>query len=172
TVTAALALPATLRTRLAWRTKQMAVVTIVVLAIVEAIYCITLLRLRDDPTITLADELGVQGILLGILACIFVLMCFIARECISVTDGGLSVRRFGMTSHIRWKEARLFAMIRTSEFELSGPRDIVRWTRPVDASSYDTVLPFVEYQRQMDSLLVLIGERTGLPLTDLRQPAR
>jgi hypothetical protein len=66
----------------------------------------------------------------------------------------------------------LFALIGPNAFELSGPRAIVRWTCPTDASFYDTVIPLEEYQARMGELLLLIARRTGLPLAELSQSAR
>jgi hypothetical protein len=170
--TAAIALPATMRIRLAWRTKQMGIIFGSVFVFIEVIYGCTFLSMRSNPTITARDDIVVQGFMVGTLVLTFCLLWFAARERVVATDDRMSVRRFGMTRRIRWSEARLFAKVKPAEYELSGPRAIVRWTRPVDGSSCDTVIPFEQYQRQMDGLLLLIANRTGLPLADLREPTR
>jgi len=60
---------------------------------------------------------------------------------------------------------------KSQHFELASKATRVSWTvftAPPDYSSYSVNIPFDEYQRKMDGLLLLISERTGLPLMDLR----
>jgi hypothetical protein len=75
--------------------------------------------------------------------------------------------------------SRLFAMYPTFgarksgfavTYEVSGARDIVRWTW-LRHKSYrlglEPVIPFDEYNREMQDLFSLVAARTGLPLYDL-----
>lgn len=75
-----------------------------------------------------------------------------------------------MKHRVRWPEARLFSVVTGGDYKLVSPRSEVRLRQINDpASSYlRPDIAFEEYQRKMDGLLLLISERTGLPLTDLR----
>jgi len=85
----------------------------------------------------------------------------------SVTDDGLRVRKWGVTRAIRWSDARLFAATSENGYELSGSGSIVRWWVSQDAETAAANIPFPDYRRHMDGLLLLIAARTGLPLYDL-----
>jgi hypothetical protein len=150
----------------------MAIIFGSVFALIEVIYGCMLLSFRGNPTDTTLDAVVAQGIFAGMLLFLFVLMWFGTRERVVATEDVLSVCRFGLTRHMRWPDARRFAKAKPAGYELSGPRAIVRWTRQVDGSSYDMVIPFEEYQRRMDGLPLLLAERTGLPLADLRELSR
>jgi hypothetical protein len=115
------------------------------------------------------------------LAFLFVIVFSgLGRQQIEVTEHGLYTRYAGRTGRVMWEEARLFALYCTFRaqksgavlaYELSSPRDIVRWTwvqRKTYSLGLKPTLPLDEYNRQMQVLLSLIAARTGLPLYDLR----
>jgi hypothetical protein len=99
----------------------------------------------------------------------------------------LEVRTFGLTLStptktklVRWREARLFAVRgpRTSfskavTYEFASASEVITW-KPLRRlhwwSIERPIVPFEEYQRQMEGLLSLIAARTHLPLYDVRQP--
>jgi len=108
---------------------------------------------------------------------------------IEITQEGIIVRhgfydwletemrfRYGKRT-ILWNEARLFA-IRDGKpgkpavhYELSSPYEVVKWRRirqPRWWSLYRPVIPFAEYDAQMEALIALISGITGLPLYDVR----
>jgi hypothetical protein len=85
---------------------------------------------------------------------------------------------------ISWHQAHLFAIVGGGKhensavcYELSGPESIVRWVRVRRGMPYYPLwlaaatkpkASFDDYEREMDALLSLIAEKTGLPLYDLR----
>jgi len=98
-------------------------------------------------------------------------------ECrwIEVSEEGLTIRTLFRRQSIRWHEARLFAIdakVKTTElpdhYELSSATTILRWSRKLTYSRLTRFSsPFQDYSQHMESLLALIGARTGLPLYDL-----
>jgi uncharacterized membrane protein/uncharacterized membrane protein (DUF485 family) len=136
-----LALPATLKQHLAWRSGLLWIIFGVVFGIIELCFACALLAVRDDPQATTpAVLLAMQGILVGMHIGILLLM-----------------------------DARLFASVGTSDLELSGTHQIVRFSRLQSADLVRPTIPFTDYTQQMDLLISLIHERTGLPLYDLRE---
>jgi hypothetical protein len=81
---------------------------------------------------------------------------------------------------MRWEEARLLIMYDDYKaqksgaaitYELSSATDIVRWTwvrRKTYAVGLQPTVPFAEHSRQMQELLALVEEKTGLALYYLR----
>jgi hypothetical protein len=83
--------------------------------------------------------------------------------------------------NISWRQAQLFACYKVPGFffgrkttvfyELSGPSQVVQWTRVFGAHSlfavWQPVLPMDEYQRQVEELCQLITAKTGLQLHNL-----
>src|SRR6266571_1160703 len=104
----------------------------------------------------------------------------LGRPQITVTEGGL-ILNHGTKVIMPWYEARLFAMYGTFgkqksgasiTFELSSARAILRWTwvlRWTLSPGMEPVIPYDEYNRQMQALLSFVVARTGLPLYDLRE---
>ena len=81
---------------------------------------------------------------------------------------------------VRWDEARLFAVrgprtafSKATTYELASAKEVVTW-KPLRRlhwwSIERPIVPFEEYQRQVEALLLLIAARTHLPLYDVRQP--
>jgi hypothetical protein len=105
---------------------------------------------------------------------------------VEATPYGLTSVQGIQTKSIAWQDARLFACYRVPGFyfgskmivtyELSGPGQVVQWTRVVDVrppfAVWQPVLPMEEYQRQMEALCELITARTGLQLYDLSEAER
>jgi hypothetical protein len=115
---------------------------------------------------------------------------------IVVYDDGLVVKRslhdWWRTSRqvgehpIYWREARLFAIrsarpgAPATRYELASPNKVVTFGRARRArwwALYRPIIPWAEYDAQMDALLDVIAARTGLPLYDVRsgpgqQPAQ
>jgi hypothetical protein len=100
---------------------------------------------------------------------------------LEVSTFGLTLSTPTKTKLVRWREARLFAVRgpRTSfskavTYELASAKEVVTW-KPLRRlhwwSIERPVVPFEEYQRQMEALLSLIAARTHLPLYDVRQNA-
>jgi membrane protein implicated in regulation of membrane protease activity len=165
-----LALPVTLKQHLAWRSGLLWIIFGVVFGIIELCFGCAFLAVRGDPqAATPALLLAVQGILVGMLVGILLLMALAARQRIDVTEEGLRVRRSGFGRRIRWTDARLFALVGVNSVELAGARGIVRFSRLESADLVKPTIPFSEYTRQMDLLVSLVNERTGLPLYDLRE---
>jgi len=127
-------------------------------------FAFTLLVMRPLTGEIVLIALSIDGGLLVSLAPLFLLMFIFFRERVEVTEEGLRVRRRGSTSIVRWQEARLFAKVWETEYELSSASSIARWTRVFDTSVIKPTIPLDEYQRQMDGLLLLIAERAGLRL--------
>lgn len=78
---------------------------------------------------------------------------------------------------IGWREARLFAIrsglpgTPATRYELSSPSTVVTFGRARPTrwwALYHPVLPWEEYEAQMDALLDFIAAKTGLPLYDVR----
>jgi hypothetical protein len=165
-----LPLPATLKQHLAWRSGLLWLIFGVVFGIIELCFACAFLTVRDDPQATTpAVLLAMQGILVGTLIGILPLMALAARQRVDVTEEGLRVRQSSFSRRIRWTDARLFASIGANRFELSSAHQIVRFSRLESADLVRPTIPFSEYTRQMDLLVSLIHERTGLPLNDLRE---
>ena len=78
------------------------------------------------------------------------------------------LRQFAHTTRIRWEDIRLFALIQKDQIELASTNRIIRIPRLERKSTYQPTIPFDDYTRLMDSLLLTVAERTGLSLTDLR----
>ena len=160
--------PATLIHHMAWRSGPNIVTFAALLALTQLGFAGLLLSAAHDrQSVTLADGTGIEAILIGFLAVIFLGLYFSWRQRIEVTDVGLTVRRLGRSHTIRWADARLFALVDLSTYELRGERGGVRWVRARDTSAYRPTIPFAEYQRRMDGLLLLADERTRLPMYDL-----
>lgn len=98
---------------------------------------------------------------------------------LKASHGGLTLATPYTTKLVRWREARLFAVRgpRTSftqavTYELASANEVITW-KPLRQlhwwSVERPVVPFEEYQRQMEGLLSLIAARTHLPLYDVRQ---
>lgn len=111
-----------------------------------------------------------------------------ARQRLEVSAHGLTVLSSASPQDaktIRWHEARLFAVYPRGPrsappiwYELSGPTTIIRFARirrPMPFVPFSLlgatkpVVPFEEYDRQMEAVLGLIAAKTGLLLYDLRQ---
>ena len=82
---------------------------------------------------------------------------------------------------VRWDEALLFAvrgprtaLSKAITYELASAKEVVTW-KPLRRlhwwSIERPIVPFEEYQGQMEALLSLIAARTHLPLYDVRQPS-
>lgn len=165
-----LALPATLKQHLAWRSSLLWLVFGIVFGIIELCFgCAFLLDRTAPKPATPAILLAAQGLLVGMLAGILLLMALAARQRVDVTEEGLRVRRSGFSRRIRWTDVRLSASVGTSDFELAGARHSVRFSRLQSADLVRPTIPFAQYTRQMDLLISLVHERTGLPLYDLRE---
>lgn len=165
-----LAPPATLAHGMAWRSRANLVTFGALLGLTQLGFAGLLLSAEHDrQTVSLPDGLIVEGILIGFLAVIFLSLYVSWRQRIEVSDDGLTVRRFASKRSIRWTDARLFARAGIGTYELSGERGVVRWVRARDTSAFRPTIPFADYQRQMDGLLLLVDERTHLPLVDLSE---
>ena len=162
-----LVLPATLRLRMNWRSRTTWLVFGILFGVLQFAFACTAFSLRNDPALTLLNAALLQGLFLLILGVIPSLMWFASGQIIGVSEEGISVRRLGRTHKVHWPEIRLFGLIRAGEYELSSARVIVRFWRPAEVDTSISTVPFPDYQRQMDALLLLIGTRTGLPLYDL-----
>ena len=163
-----LAPPATLTHGMAWRSGPNLVTFGALLALTQLGFAgLLLAAVHDLQPISLVDGAITEGILIGFLALIFATLFVSWRQRIDVGEEGVMVRRLGRSHTIRWEDAHLFARVSISAYEISGERDIVRWVRARDTSAFRPTIPFAEYQRQMDGLLLLAAERTRLPLYDL-----
>lgn len=160
--------PATLIHHMAWRSGPNIVTFSALFALTQLGFAGLLLSAEhDQQTVTLADGAGIEAILIGFLVVIFLALYTSWRQRVEVTESGLTVRRLGRSHTIRWDDARLFALADLSTYELRGERGGVRWVRARDTSAYRPTIPFDEYQRRMDGLLLLVAERTRLPLYDV-----
>lgn len=119
---------------------------------------------------------------IALLVLLFMLLPYsVNRQNIKPTEYGLTTRYGGKTTTVAWSEARLFAFygtfgVRKSgasiPYELSSANAIVRWTWVQGRTrfiSLEPVDPQDEYNHQMQGLLALVQQRTGLKLYDLRQ---
>jgi hypothetical protein len=112
---------------------------------------------------------------------LIVFLRFRLRSRIEATWYGVSRGENTPNSNITWQEARLFVCYKlpglfferknTVIYELSGPAQVVQWTRVLEAHSpfatWQPVLPMDQYQQQMQRLCEMITEKTGLKLHDL-----
>lgn len=113
--------------------------------------------------------------LLGVL--VMGLISLANYQRIEATSEALSVRQGLFRAHIRWQEARLFAVINfhpgasvpVTLYELSSARTILRWTQIVSGTGF-ALQPAdrQEYRKLLEGLRVYIRARTGLMLRDLR----
>lgn len=155
---------------MAWRSGANLVTFGALLALTQIGFAGLLLSAEHDrQTVSLIDGLTIEGILIGFLAVIFLSLYLSWRQRVDVTEDGLTVRRLGRNRSIRWSDARLFTRIGLATYELSGEQSVVRWVRARDTSAFRPTIPFADYQRQMDGLLLLTDERTRLPLVDLTE---
>jgi hypothetical protein len=99
---------------------------------------------------------------------------------LKVNPGKLVLPTPDKTKTVHWEEARLFAVrgpttpfVSAVTYELASANEVVTW-KPLRRlhwwSIERPVVPFEEYQRQMEALLSLIAAKTHLPLYDVRQP--
>lgn len=164
----AVAPPVTLAHGMAWRSGSNLVTFGALLALTQLGFAGLLLSaVHDRQPIGFMDGVITECILIGFLALIFASLFVSWRQRIDVSLEGVTVRRLGRSHTLHWEDARLFALVGVSMYELSGEREIVRWVRARDTSAFRPTIPFAEYQRQMDGLLLLAAERTHLPLYDL-----
>lgn len=110
------------------------------------------------------------------------------RQELRATEKGLLCRKGLRLSFIPWSQARLFGVIARKQgvlaYELASETSLIRWTDRV-VGVYGSAFPpgmvglvplrlarpalsQEEYHEQIDQLVVLVAERTGLPLYDLR----
>jgi hypothetical protein len=132
-------------------------------------------------------------IVLAIIACALTVMTVINRigKWLIADENGLTVKTFESSKgrYIAWSEARLFAIdaapTNRSKFtniqyppkwqlELASDREVINW--PVDATegidddvALQIVNPTDPYVRDLQALHVVIEEKTGLALCDLRK---
>lgn len=121
-----------------------------------------------------------------------VTLVFMPRQQVTAAQDGLFCRLGYHFSFIPWKQARLFAVIGEKEtkkhgsvffYELSSEKAVIRWSSqptltglwhmPSTAVGVTGLLVQAdcsgqEYERRVQTLLSIIAERTGLPLSDLR----
>jgi hypothetical protein len=159
--------PATLRLRMAWKNKLLILIYLGTFLFIQLAIAFALANMQPLTSELVLIALGIDGSVLIFFALLFLLMFILSRERVEVTEEGLRVSRQGASHIVRWPEARLFAKVRKAEYELSSATSIVRWTRPLDASVSKPTIPMGDYQRQMDGLMLLIAERTGLRLYDV-----
>jgi hypothetical protein len=161
-------LPVTIRLKMAWRDWLLAMGGTAL--IIQCAFVAALVAYHPEPgqypavIVALLCEAG----LLLFLALLSAVVALGVRERLVVTPDGLRARWFGLPQFVRWEDARLFAQVDDTKFELSSPTAIVRFTRLDRVRGLRPAIPFDDYRRQTDALLLLIAERTGLPLHDLR----
>jgi hypothetical protein len=137
------------------------------------------------PTIPLIFLFGIQPkdmdlweaelIAICMLIVIFSFTWVICKERLWVSSEGMGIAHRGRKHFIHWHDAHLFTVTHSNaksySLELASEKTIVRWfvfiAHPESVNCWIDI-PFEEYQRKMDGLLLLIAERTGLPLIDLR----
>jgi hypothetical protein len=174
----ALSLPRTIRLFISW---PKAIFQSVLCLLVGALVVGVATGLRGDNFPTIFSNLP-AGMFLG-----FFFACFVvasASQRIDITEQGLSVYSVGHTSSIGWSEALLFAVDRSgtrkqqpTRYLLSGKEQQVRWERVYRSSEWGIhpfrravkpVLPFDDYEQEMDAFLSVVAAKTRLPLVDLR----
>jgi hypothetical protein len=118
------------------------------------------------------------------------MLIFAPRQELIATREGLTCRRGYRLSFIPWSQARLFAVIGQPDsehtpafYELASQNTLIRWPahlsrqpvygRPVGVMRFASSLarpeqPSAEFPQQVQFLNIIIAERTGLPLYDLR----
>jgi hypothetical protein len=128
------------------------------------------------------DALGLAAVLGSVAAILALVITFtFGPRTLSLDDAGVSVsQRHSPNQSVLWDDVRLFAIAadsggkrnpKTVVYTLAGPNAFVMWpyVRRLAWDTYDRpVTPFLEYERQMESLLSLIAARMGLALYDLR----
>lgn len=160
--------PVTLAHRMAWSSGANVTAFGLLLALTQLGFAGLLLsETHDGRSVSLTEAIVVEGILIGFLALFFLSLYITWRQRVEISEDGLTVRRFGRDRSIRWSDARLFARVGVATYELSGEASVVRWVRARDTTAFRPTIPFADYQRQMDGLLLLVDERTHLPLYDL-----
>lgn len=188
----AMSVPTNLTTRLRWGVMLILVAVLVPIYGV-AIFVGVVVASYSRPTASVAHAHAVHhavSLLVFVIVLtvpIVILMAVMAlilwltvRQRITVTQDALSVYRAWRTRRIRWDEARLFAIDFGTKkrrlptmYELSGPREMVRWLRYWHGWHTSMARPanmtWDEYEQTMDRLLSVIAGRTGLPLYDLRK---
>jgi hypothetical protein len=131
--------------------------------------------------------ISLLAVLLFMVPMICALFIVAAHQRITLKADSLIVRlamSYQDQQAMAWDDAQVFTISPPGEvgspplrYELVGRRCAVRWVRaqerlpfrPLDAlMATKPTVPFEEYDRQMDALLGLIAEKTGLPLYDLR----
>lgn len=162
--------PVTLAQGMAWSSRANLVTFGALLALTQIGFAGLLLSAEHErQAVSLADGLAVESTLIGFLALIFLSLYVSWRQRVEVTGNGVTVRRLGRSCSIHWSDARLFARVGVATYELSGEQSVVRWVRARDTSAFRPTIPFDDYQRQMDGLLLLAGDHTRLPLYDLSE---
>jgi len=94
---------------------------------------------------------------------------------IVVDEQGITSTCQGITSSIRWSDARLFALVSPdklsalSSYELASPTTLVHWANMPARTLFGwrNNAASLEYDNKVQALLSVTAARTGLPLYDL-----
>jgi hypothetical protein len=170
---ASLALPATIRLRMAWGSWSIRfawVVALVVSTLMSAFVALVVWPLPKywpEPVVRLVIFLASDGALLVFYAFVFVILALAMRERFTGSVAGVQGRHLGHQRRILWEDARLFVRIDADRFELAGQRAFVRFTVLERHTARRPIMPFEQYRGEMAAVLHLIVERTSLPLMDL-----
>lgn len=98
------------------------------------------------------------------------IIAILLRERLLVTNESITTWRLGSKQKMQWDNVVYFIRLESDLYALKSPASmlILSIIQSLQKSPQQPDAPFDEYQRKMDALLVFITNRTGLPLTDLR----
>jgi hypothetical protein len=170
---ASLALPWKAHFRFYWNVlaKRSYIIAVFVVHIICLGAALLALRLTGTGDIPLwVFWLSMEGLALFLIVPSLLLIPAISRARLLVDEEGITTRSVRGKHHVRWRDARLFVLLQNGNYELTSPYDTVTLeSLPfLYKAAMRPDMSFEEYERQMVTLLRLISERTGLPLSDLR----
>ncbi len=165
-----LPLPFHVRLRYYWSTEQRVVFGVLFAILQGCFLCVAFFVQPTGGMPEWAFLLSIEAILSFILGCLLLTFIIMLRSRLMVTEANIMFWELGRRDIVRWSEVKLFAILKNGNFEVASATGRVE-LRIIDKPKHALQrpdIPFEEYQRKMDGLLLLIAARTGLPLMDLR----
>lgn len=156
-------LPFRIQTRIVWR--AFAKIHVVVDGMLILFLVVVFIFDRGDASL---EVVSMISLFITILLFIVVnlLVALRMRDDLLINNDGLSQRGARL---IPWAGIRLFALLKDDVFEVSTPHQLIRFKRLSEHHQYYVpATSYAEYQHQIGEVLMLIAERTQLPLSDLR----
>lgn len=156
------------------------IMLIALLIFIIALFVISPAHASNRPTVIL---IGLGFVVVFFLLMFFIFFFLFRKRIIyqvHVDEQGIEVTYNKIRTRVNWNEARLFTVNQVKKprrpriYELVGNDTLVRWMWiPRNAPVWQflrPVIPYDEYERQMQGLLQLVEAKTNLPLYDISNP--